>query len=115
EQIGDRINTPIEEALETEGIEPTSGLVQEVRNELEDDRFELLRKEAERDDWSIEEAITPTVVNEVLEENRIFEKRRLRGVIEEDAERLNEKGGSPKARDVFGEMYVFSGKAESKS
>src|SRR5699024_4916737 len=35
EQIGDRINTPIEEALETEGIEPTSGLVQEVRNELE--------------------------------------------------------------------------------
>lgn len=105
ESIEDRINTPIEEALETEGIEPTSGLVREIRNELEDDGFELLRKEIERDDWSIKEAITPTVVNEVVEENRIFEKQRLRGVVVEDAERLNEKGGSPEARDVFEEIF----------
>lgn len=101
EQIGeieDRINTYIASVLEDEGIDATDGVVEEIRNGMRDHQ---LIQEAADENTPMEETIPPSQVLENVEQERIFEKQRLRGCLDRDVRRLKEKGGTPTAEDIF--------------
>ena len=101
EDIRKRINNHIEDILEEEGINTSAWVIKEIRNELRKERLEFVRKEIGEEDWSVETAITPEMVNNALLENRILEKQQLREIIQTDAKRVTDKAGSPTGREVL--------------
>lgn len=98
---GEKINNHLAAILDEEGIETTEWMIQKVRNELQDERLEFLRKETDEEGWSVETAITPEMVREVVLESRIREKQQLREMIRKDAERVTDKAGKPTGGEVL--------------
>jgi hypothetical protein len=111
--LGDEIDDRIEEILKSEGIEPTPGLVREIHNEAENEREELPFMVWGSGEEAIVEAYTPELVNEVIEEKRILEKRQMREIVEDDAELLDEKAGSPSARAVLLDLLESENEVDS--
>lgn len=110
EDIGERIKTHIESVLEGEGIEATDDVVKEVKNGIGERQ---LTREAADEDTPMEEIIPPSQVLETVEQERIFEKKRLRGCLNRDAERLKSKGGTPTAEEIFN--YIEDGSSVNTS
>lgn len=101
-----RVKERIGKILTGQGIELTPGLVHEVRFELEEEYsgFSLGWEVVYDDETAIEDEITAEMVTRTLEENRILERHRIRNLIEDDAQRIDEKGGTPTARSVLLEV-----------